>query len=436
MKMKAKFFLMAGLAIGSLLVSCSSDDDSCGDAEYGALRGAATSAVIDGAPTDPGSASAPEADAVPSMDPAVPSADDEPAPDHEAIAIEDNSRMYSRLTAGEWNDLADWKFWTNLLNNNNFYEKPDYWKFFPKNLVVAKVVDADDNAIANVPVELMKGDAVEFATKTDNSGMAYCWINLFGSNSGDLNAEDFSLRINGAPSDEALALTTIKDSELNVNIIVNDEISHPAPKADVAFIVDATGSMMDEIAFLVSDLDYIIGHAAASNKVALRTAALFYRDEDDEYLTKHNDFAGDVAVTQKFVSQQSADGGGDYPEAVHTALEASLQNLSWDESARARIAFLILDAPPHYTENVISSLQKSITLYAKNGIKLIPVSASGIDKDTEFLLRFFDLATGSTYVFLTDDSGIGDSHIEASVGDYEVEYLADLLVRLIKKYVE
>jgi hypothetical protein len=238
------------------------------------------------------------------------------------------------------------------------------------------------------------------------------------------------------PYEETFKYTTKKDTALNLNIIVNKEINHPEPKADVAFIVDATGSMGDEIDFLISDLGYIIDHAGSNRKVTLRTAALFYRDEDDEYLTRHNDFADDVAVTQKFVSQQRADGGGDYPEAVHTALAESLQKLSWNESARARIAFLILDAPAHHYETVIASLQKSIALYAKNGIKIIPVAASGIDKDTEFMLRFFDIATGGTYVFLTDDSGIGNSHIEASVGDYEVEHLADLMVRLIKKYTE
>ena len=77
-----------------------------------------------------------------------------------------------------------------------------------------------------------------------------------------------------------------------------------------------------------------------------------------------------------------------------------------------------------------------MTFYAKNGIKLIPVAASGIDKDTESLLRFLDIVTGGTYVFLTDDSGIGYPHTEASVGDHEVEKIADLMLRLIKKYVE
>jgi hypothetical protein len=194
--------------------------------------------------------------------------------------------------------------------------------------------------------------------------------------------------------------------------------------------------MRDEIQFLKSDLTYIIDHASSESKVALRTAALFYRDVDDVYLTRFNDFTDDATQTQKYVEKQDADGGGDYPEAVHSALEASLQNLSWNESARSRIAFLILDAPAHHEESIIKSLQNSIALYAKHGIKLIPVAASGVDKDTEFMLRFFDLATGGSYVFLTDDSGIGNSHIKASVGDHKVESLTDIMIRLIKKYVK
>ena len=83
----------------------------------------------------------------------------------------------------------------------------------------------------------------------------------------------------------------------------------------------------------------------------------------------------------------------------------------------------------------MESLHKSIEYYASQGIKLIPVASSGVDKDTEFMLRFFAIATGGTYVFLTNDSGIGGDHIEATVGEYQVEILNDLLVRLIVKYL-
>ena len=347
-----------------------------------------------------------------------------------------NSRKSGLLTAGEWNDLNNWDFWADLIEDDNYSGKTGYWEFYPENLVAVKVVDDNNVGIANVTVELFNSNSLEFATKTDNAGYAYCWINLFGESNGKIKAKDYSLKVDGDWVKKSIRLTTKQDKKLNINVIVDDSIRHPKARADVAFIVDATGSMSDEIKFLKSDLSYIIDHASSESKVALRTAALFYRDEGDTYLTRANDFSNDASETQDFVSMQDADGGGDYAEAVHSALEASLQDLSWNESARSRIAFLILDAPAHHNADVIESLQKSIKLYAKHGIKLIPVAASGIDKDTEFMLRFFDLATGGTYVFLTDDSGIGNSHIKASVGDHKVESLTDLMVRLIKKYVK
>lgn len=345
-----------------------------------------------------------------------------------------NGKTYGLLTASEWNDLDNWSDWADILAGE-FSGKTAYWKFYPSTLAAVKVVDENGTGLANVSVELLNGNDVEFATKTDNKGLAYCWVKLFdNANNETVKAEDFSLKVNGKVSEAPVELSLLS-GELKINTITSDAKQAEA-KADVAFIVDATGSMGDEIRFLQSDLSYIIDHAHSETNVALRTAVVFYRDESDEYLTRGKDFSTDVANTQAFIEEQHASGGGDYPEAVHSALEATLQNFSWNESARARIAFLILDAPAHHQDDVIESLQSSIRLYAKNGIKLIPVAASGVDKDTESMLRFFDIVTGGTYVFLTDDSGIGYSHIEASVGESDVEKLADLMIRLIKKYVE
>ena len=345
-----------------------------------------------------------------------------------------NGRTHGLLTASEWNDLDNWSDWADILAGE-FSGKTAYWKFYPSTLAAVKVVDENGTGLANVSVELLNGNDVEFATKTDNKGLAYCWVKLFdNANNETVKAEDFSLKVNGKVSEAPVELSLLS-GELKINTITSDAKQAEA-KADVAFIVDATGSMGDEIRFLQSDISYIIDHAHSETNVALRTAVVFYRDESDEYLTRGKDFFTDVANTQAFIEEQHASGGGDYPEAVHSALEATLQNFSWNESARARIAFLILDAPAHHQDDVIESLQSSIRLYAKNGIKLIPVAASGVDKDTESMLRFFDIVTGGTYVFLTDDSGIGYSHIEASVGESDVEKLADLMIRLIKKYVE
>ena len=68
---------------------------------------------------------------------------------------------------------------------------------------------------------------------------------------------------------------------------------------------------------------------------------------------------------------------------------------------------------------------------AEKGIKVIPVASSGVNKSTEFLLKFFAMGTNSTYTFLTNHSGIGGHHIAPEAGSYNVETLNDLQVRLI-----
>ena len=127
--------------------------------------------------------------------------------------------------------------------------------------------------------------------------------------------------------------------------------------------------------------------------------------------------------------------GGDFPEAVHSALDVAISQNSWNDTASSRILFLLLDAPPHYTQEVISNLELNLIKAAEKGIKIIPITASGIDKATEYLMRSFAILTNGTYVFITDDSGVGNDHLEPTIGEFEVEKLNDLMVRLVGEYV-
>ena len=344
------------------------------------------------------------------------------------------------LTASEWNDLRNWPFWTSLLNSqgeNGFSEMQSYWGFDTHGRVAVRVYNPDSTAAVNVPVKLLYKDVPEWEAKTDNHGEASLWLGLYGMQE-DIDSTALKLAVAGNLVAEVPVITTFRDSVVHVN-----EVKLATPRlapatADIAFIVDATGSMFDEIAFLKADLLDILGKVKnLQTTVSLRTAALFYRDQyGDEYVTRHSDFTGIAEQTSAFVKKQEAAGGGDFPEAVHVALSTALQSLSWEENSRNRIAFLILDAPAHHQTDVISSMQASIRLFASNGIRLIPVVASGADKNTEFMCRFFAVTTGGTYVFLTNDSGVGGDHIAASVGKCEVELLNALMVRLINEYIE
>ncbi len=274
------------------------------------------------------------------------------------------------------------------------------------------------------------GQAI-FNARTDNKGKAELWADLFQSNANP-DYSKLAIDINGG----AATISNVKAYKDGVN-----EISLPAAAApnriEVAFVVDATGSMGDELEYLKTELLDVVTRVGNSNpNAAIAASSVFYRDEGDDYVTRVSNFSTDINTTVNFIKKQSAGGGGDFPEAVHTALDKSVNELQWSTTARTRLLFLVLDAPPHHNSTVITSLQGTIKKAAEKGIKIIPVTASGIDKETEFMMRFVSVSTNGSYVFITDDSGVGNDHLEATVGQYKVEFLNNLLVRLINKYAE
>lgn len=359
-----------------------------------------------------------------------------------AYGSQDANTQAGIVTAGEWNDLDHWPFWSALMDGGEYADKSAYWECYTNHRVAIEVTDKAGNKQAGVPVKLLRTSGEKtttlWETITDCHGHADCWVSLW-QKSESTDASTLRVDVAGRLMDgQPVVCAWDSLGQLTINRYVCDNASTVVQQqADIAFVVDATGSMLDEINFLKSDLQDIIGKVETLRPaMKIRTAALFYRDEGDEYVTRLSDFADDVTTTADFVSNQKADGGGDYPEAVHTALDHMLQKLSWSDAARTRLTFLILDAPAHHEPDVIRSLQKSVQQCARQGIRLIPVAASGVDKNTEFMLRFFAVVTGGTYVFLTNDSGVGNDHIKATVGDYEVEQLNNLIIRLIEHYTE
>ncbi len=333
-----------------------------------------------------------------------------------------------QITAGEWNDLANWDFWLNLGQNQDFSDMPAYWNINLSNRISIKLKNNSAENLIDVKIELLNtSDQVIWTGKTNNSGTA----ELFPLLGISAETEGLKVRI----KDQIFA--DIHGFAQGVNNLTVDLSQTSAKKCDVAFVVDATGSMGDELEFLKVELIDVIGRVKTANPDAtLNLGSIYYRDTDDEFLTRVSDFSTDVNKTIDFIRKQSANGGGDFPEAVHTALDKAINNLQWSSNATSRIIFLVLDAPPHYESQIVSKIHSLIATAATKGIKVIPVTASGIDKETEYLMRYMAIATNGTYVFVTGDSGIGGEHLVASVGEYEVELLNDLIERLINKYLE
>ncbi len=341
------------------------------------------------------------------------------------------------LTAAEWNDLDNWNFWGGLMNGQDYTEMNTYWGLNTSGRIACKVVDAAGAPVVGAKLELKSADgAVVWTSLSDNEGKANLWAGAFGKeNQKDVSA--YTVSVDGVLQDGAPKLTSWSASVIDENVYTLASAPETGNVVDIAFVVDATGSMGDEIDFLKKDLESIltqVGQKQTSRSIL--TGTVFYRDTDDDYLTKTSPFTSEISSTVAFVKQQEAGGGGDWPEAVHTALEVTLKELQWSSNAYSKLAFMILDAPAHQDhQGVIESLQKSVSKFSANGIKIIPVFCSSHSKDCEFMCRQFAVLTGGTYVFLTDDSGVGNGHVVASVGDYQVEKLNELIIRLIDKYI-
>jgi hypothetical protein len=334
------------------------------------------------------------------------------------------------ITAGEWNDLDNWSFWLNLGQKTDFRGMPSYWNFYNNNRISVLVTNDTGALVVNAQVALKRNGTEIYKAVTDNRGKAELWIGLTQQTTAD--TAGLTIEIDNG----LVTYTGVRLYADGINRITAPQKSY-INRAEIALVVDATGSMGDEMTYLKTELINVISRVKSANPNAtVATSALFYRDEGDEYLTRSSGFTENVNVTMDFINRQAAGGGGDFPEAVHTALDEAVTKLQWSNTSRSRIVFLLLDAPPHHEQDVIASLQMSVTAAAAAGIRIIPITASGINKETEFLMRSFAITTNGTYVFITDDSGVGNDHLEASVGNYQVEKLNDLMVRLINKTMQ
>ncbi len=348
------------------------------------------------------------------------------------IISEDESKnqepLPGQITAAAWSDHKNYDFWCSLFKSDQENNKGLFSDYFTnlnnfnttintQKMITVKITDNQIPAI-NLPVTI-KNANYTFSALTNVSGIAYLFLPIDTS---------FPYTIEYNNSSYELSEYTKETIELSTSL--------PQTKAndyglDLMFVIDTTGSMGDELSYLKSEVKDVIESIDTNNDI--RLSLLFYRDEGDQYVTKFFDFTTNIDEQITNINNQRSSGGGDFPEAVDVALDLAINQASWKEYSN-KILIHVLDAPPHSSKQNINLFASSILTASKKGIRIIPVASSGIDKWTEFLLRTEALITGGTYTYITNHSGIGGDHIDATVESVTVEYLNDMLVRLINEY--
>jgi hypothetical protein len=327
------------------------------------------------------------------------------------------------LRAGSVDDNADYAAYLEYsarLNTEGIVTRP----FDPAGRIVVTVIGSNDLPVAGVPVIVSADDRQVAELRTTANGTARFLPGLYAA----ADTATFTFRAGTAVASAAAGET--------VGLTLDTPGGVQGPVAvDVLFLLDATGSMGDEIGQLKMTIDQVASDVAAlAGEPDVRFAFTLYRDEGDVFVTKSYDFTGNVDEFRTALAAVVADGGGDYPEALEEGLAEALTGPAWrDPATTLQLMFLVADAPPRLDRQVPVDYPASIRDAVTRGIKIFPIASSESDDHAEMVFRQLAVATGARFVFLSYGAAGAAIGASSDIGppDYEEMSLDVLVVRFI-----
>lgn len=330
------------------------------------------------------------------------------------------------VKAGEWDDNANYRDYAKWLSENGQKGALDI-----RGRQFLVVTDAAGKAVPNCTVAL-KGSAASTSLVTMASGRALSF------------PHELALGANVVATaqclgDTATAKIDPQAADGVVQLKLDSARQLPAKQTiDLAFVLDTTGSMSEEIAAVKQTIQTVASQLKTA-QTDVRIGLVEYKDRSDCILTRTFAFNSDLAKVSRDVAGLSADGGGDLPEDMHAGLAAALDKLQWSPNAVARMVVVIADAPPQmYAQQ--KHYDDAAKRAAKRGIKLYTVAASGMDDRGQIAMRQMAQFTGATNMFVLrggagpQSTGGGDP--KSACGGTHQEYSSGKLDQLIIRKVK
>jgi von Willebrand factor type A domain len=332
------------------------------------------------------------------------------------------------LTAGDIDDnlnlVAYGKYVTGMRQADKTQTLP---AFSSADRVSIRILDVNGKGVPNAKVKVFSGqpETLLFESSAGNDGVFRFFPNYDGAGSntsfrvqaGETPGSSLNLDLNAVPATRTVDLT-----------LAGVTAEKPAA-LDLMLVIDATGSMGDEMNYLTAEFRDIASSIKTQfPTVSSRFGLIVYRDIGDEYVVRQFEFTDSLDMMRSQLAQQSAGGGGDYPESMELALEKA-NTAQWRTGNTARMLFLVADAPPH--DQDLNTAVTHAKTARKLGIHMYPLAASGVADTAEYLMRGMAATTHGRYLFLTNDSGVGNTKVEPKIPCYVTTRLNQLLIRVI-----
>lgn len=333
-----------------------------------------------------------------------------------------NAELGTALKGGEHDDNAAFSAYLDYLNTvrQEFGDAPwlDVTERYP-----LLVLDEASKSVPNATITVKRGSEVVLSARTPADGRLYFHPKAFPA----IASSQDALTIEVSKGAASVSRNLTRNGEPVDPFVLPGERGAIAPRVDLCFVLDVTGSMGDELSQIKATIGEIASRITSlPGSPTVRFGLVAFRDRGDEFVTRTHDFTGDLAVFKQRLDALVASGGGDTPEALNPALNEALTQLAWDEGEAVRLTFVVGDAPPKfhaqdvpYTTSMVKALER--------GIKIVPLAASGLDGLGEFVFRQLAQFTGGKFLFLT--YGGGTSH---QVGPVQESNLDDLVVGIVK----
>ncbi len=172
-----------------------------------------------------------------------------------------------------------------------------------------------------------------------------------------------------------------------------------APKIDVVFTLDTTGSMggmIEGAKQKIWSIARLLTTATPTPKIRIGLVA--YRDRGDQYVTKVTPLSADIDTVYKELTALRADGGGDEPESVNEALRVAVNKIDWDADPHTyRVVFLVGDAAPHMDYKDDVKYPVTCAIAKKSGIYINTVLCGTSATAKEEFKKIATLADGDDF---------------------------------------
>ncbi len=341
---------------------------------------------------------------------------------------------HSGVKAGEWDDNANYNEFKHYLSTE---DGVGFRRVDVRSRRFLVVQDQNGKGVPNCRVTVSDSRQRRTTLTTTASGRAILFPFAEGLSSGKLTATTHCLGTTASKSFSTVGSDGVVDLKLGKARQLASR-----PTVDIAFVLDTTGSMSEEIAAVKQTIRQVAAKLD-NRQMNVRIGLVEYKDRTDPQVTRVYQMSSDVRGFSRVVSHLSADGGGDRPESANAGLHAALTKLAWSPRSAVRMAFLIGDAPPHLDYANDTSYTVSMRDAAHRGVQLFTIAASGMGDLGQVVWRQIAQYTGGTEMFVLrggagpQSTGGGDP--KSSCGGTQTAYqsgnLDALIIQKIRRQV-